>query len=208
MKVLNRCGALLLMLCVLLCCLVPAFAEAQKPVALPGSNVGYLFDEATATMVIVLTHGAKSGEIGDNTADGALIPDADRVKHVEIAPWICAIGARAFADFNNLETIAIPQTVREIGADAFQNCGAFTVTFAGTREQWNEIRFGERNDWAETAAVRFPNGEPDPAEPGSGPVTEPEPEPLCRWCNRTHTDGFFQKIVAWFHSVLARLFKR
>ena len=110
MKTFRKGGAVLLTLCMLLCCMIPAFAEEPKPIDLPGSNVGYLFDAETGTMTIVLTHGGKSGSIGDNPNSGAMIPDADKVKHIEIAPWVTGIGERAFAGFTGLETIRIPFT--------------------------------------------------------------------------------------------------
>ena len=208
MKAIKTGGAVLLALCVLLCCLVPAFAEEPKPIALPGSNVGYTIDESTGTMTIVLTHGAKSGKIGDNPNEGAIIPDADKVKRVEIAPWVTAIGDRAFAGFTSLETIQIPFTVREIGDKVFDGSGPLTICYDGKPEEFKEIELGAGNERIKNAVVNYGSFEDDPGKTDVEPTIEPKPENLCRWCDTVHGDGFLQKITAWFHSVLAALFKR
>ena len=45
------------------------------------------------------------------------------------------------------------------------------------------------------------DGQPEPEQP----VEEPEEEPGCPWCGKTHT-GFFGGIVNWFHGILAKIF--
>ena len=199
---------MLLAVCVLLCCMTPAFAEAPKPIDLPGANVGYILDEETGTMKIVLTHGGKSGSIGDNPTGGAMIPDAEKVKRIEIEPWVTAIGDHAFAGFTNLETILIPSTVREIGDKVFDGSGPLTIWYYGEPADWNEIEIGEGNDRIESASFIYGSFEDDPGDPYIEPTIEPKPENLCRWCNTVHGDSFFQKVVAWFHGVLATLFRR
>ena len=59
------------------------------------------------------------------------------------------------------------------------------------------------------AAVVFGSFD-DPGASGTDvePTVEPKPENLCRWCNTVHGDSFFEKVVAWFHGVLATLFRR
>ena len=56
--------------------------------------------------------------------------------------------------------------------------------------------------------VIYGSFEDDPGEPDIEPTVEPKPENLCRWCNTVHGDSFFEKVVAWFHGVLATLFRR
>ena len=126
----KKTGAVLLTVCLLLCCLIPAFAAEPEVKKLPGANVGYTFDSETGTMTILLTHGAKSGRIGDNPTDGAVIPEAAEVKTVRIAPWITAIGSRAFAGFTGLESVWIPNTVGEIGYKTALFIGLFQVLAA------------------------------------------------------------------------------
>ena len=204
----KKAGAALLALCVLLCCLVPAFAAQPEVTDLPGSNVGYLFDAQTGTLKLVLTHGAKSGDICDNPTDGAMFPMADQIKTVELAPWIYGIGDRAFADLPNLENVWLPATVREIGRNAFDGCGTFAVHYDGSQEEWNKVEIAKENEALQAAFMIYGSFETDPGEPDVEPTVEPKPENLCRWCNTVHGDGFFERIVAWFHGVLATLFKR
>lgn len=53
---------------------------------------------------------------------------------------------------------------------------------------------------------------PDPGQPenpdnGNGNNGSNEPAAnLCKWCGKDHSDGFFQKIVAFFHNIFAKLF--
>ena len=49
--------------------------------------------------------------------------------------------------------------------------------------------------------------EPAEPDPPPGGTTESD-EDKCPWCGEVHGDGFFQKIVAWFHGILAKLFRR
>ena len=45
------------------------------------------------------------------------------------------------------ETVFIPDTITEIGANAFEGCDYLeTVNYIGTEEQWNAITIGENND--------------------------------------------------------------
>ncbi len=49
---------------------------------------------------------------------------------------------------------------------------------------------------------------PDPGQPENPDNGNGSNEPaanLCKWCGKDHSDGFFQKIVGWFHNILAKL---
>lgn len=204
----KRTGAVLLAVCLLLCCLVPAFAAEPEVKKLPGANAGYTVDSETGVMKIVLTGGAKSGTIGDNPTEGAMIPEADEVRTVWIDPWITEIGTRAFAGFENLESIWIPRTVKVIGDDVFAGSGSPVIHYSGTEEEWGEIEFGEDNDWVKTAMIIYGSFEDDPGNPDVEPTVEPKPDNLCPWCSTVHGDGFFQRVVAWFHSILAKIIRK
>ncbi len=39
------------------------------------------------------------------------------------------------------------------------------------------------------------------------PQDETPPTAKCPWCDEVHGSGFFQRIIAWFHNLLAKLFK-
>ena len=43
------------------------------------------------------------------------------------------------------------------------------------------------------------------ALPAADPQPEPQPENLCKWCGKVH-EGFFQKIIGFFHNILAAIF--
>ncbi len=50
---------------------------------------------------------------------------------------------------------------------------------------------------------------PDPGQPENPDNGNGSNEPaanLCKWCGKDHSDGFFQKIVAFFHNIFAKLF--
>ena len=47
-------------------------------------------------------------------------------------------------------------------------------------------------------------GQPENPDNGNG-SNEPAAN-LCKWCGKDHSDGFFQKIVAFFHNIFAKLF--
>ena len=38
------------------------------------------------------------------------------------------------------------------------------------------------------------------------PGTPDAPVNVCRWCGGDHSNGFFQKIIGFFHNILARIF--
>ena len=51
-----------------------------------------------------------------------------------------------------------------------------------------------------------PTNPTNPTEPVTEPTGEAERDPdACAWCGQVH-EGFFQRIVGWFHSILANLF--
>ncbi len=195
--------ALLLCLCVALSSLIPAFAADGEATGKLGFNVGYTLDETTGEVLIFLMNGAKSGSM----AGFAQSPFSDpaKVKTVRIDPWVHNIGAGAFAGCVNLTEIWIPFTVSEIGADAFAGCSGFTVRYDGSEEAWKTVQIGGGNE-ALTAAPLIIG--PFEDAPITEPTVEPKPENLCPWCDTVHGDGFFQRIVAWFHSILAKIIRK
>ena len=58
------------------------------------------------------------------------------------------------------------------------------------------------NDRVTLYAVWQKNSAPE--QPGQ-PDNPSQPENLCKWCGKTH-DGFFQKIVGFFHNIFAAIF--
>jgi len=58
------------------------------------------------------------------------------VKEAVLPEDIPNIGRRMFDGCSYLTSITIPATVTEIGELAFRNCGAVTITYNGTSDQW------------------------------------------------------------------------
>ena len=54
-------------------------------------------------------------------------------------------------DFNHLEEITLPASLKSIGDKAFDASKITAITFAGTIEQWNAIN--KSDDWLGNAAV-------------------------------------------------------
>jgi len=75
---------------------------------------------------------------------------------------ITSIGYAAFHSCEVLKSIEIPATVKTIDDGAFGDCEALKyVYYGGTKAQWANITFGERNDWLKNATVFYG---------GNGPV--------------------------------------
>ena len=65
---------------------------------------------------------------------------------VVIEDGVTSIGDNSFAACEKLVEVKISETVIEIGDGAFSGCDTLeTVTYSGSREQWNEIKIGEGN---------------------------------------------------------------
>lgn len=200
--------AVLLCLCVAVCVVLPAFAADDESTGKLGPTVSCMLNETTGEVLIFLTDGAKSGSMADFAQNRSPFPDPAKVKTVRIAPWVRNIGAGVFAGCVNLTEIWIPFTVREIGADAFAGCGNFTVHYNGSEEEWKAVQIGSGNDALKSAPPVFGPFEDISEEPFAEPTVEPKPENLCPWCNTIHGDGFFQRIVAWFHGILAKIIRK
>ena len=201
--------SLLLCFSLLLCAAAPAFAaEPEETIERGklGATVKYELDRETGVLQISLAGGAKSGRMNDFTDTPLAYPED--VGTIVIEPWMLNIGSSVFAGCKNLNAITIPKTVRSIGADAFKDCGDFTVRYGGTQEEWDAIEIDKTNDWVKTAFFVYGPPEEVPENPYTELEIEPKPETLCRWCNTIHGDSFFQRIVAWFHGILAKLFRK
>jgi hypothetical protein len=54
-----------------------------------------------------------------------------------------SIGAQAFYNCSNIESVRIAKSVTEIGYYAFSGCtGLTSITFDGTVEEWNAVAIG------------------------------------------------------------------
>ena len=41
-----------------------------------------------------------------------------------------------------------------------------------------------------------------------GTQEQPQQSGSCKWCGKTHGNGFFQKFIAFFHNILATIFRK
>ena len=55
---------------------------------------------------------------------------------------VTRIGEKAFTNFEALESIVIPLSIKNIDDQAFENCRDITIYYEGTIEQWKKIMFG------------------------------------------------------------------
>ena len=66
------------------------------------------------------------------------------------------IGAYAFSDCTNLNSVTIPTKVTKIGDDAFKNCTNLTdVYYAGTQGDWNGVNKGNENGCLTNASISY-----------------------------------------------------
>ena len=88
--------------------------------------------------------------MGDCTDTDLIIPptalDGDKVTEID---------RRAFED-EEITSVSFPNTIKEIGTKAFNNCTSLTdVYYDGTEEEWNEIDISTGNDAIHTATKHF-----------------------------------------------------
>ena len=68
----------------------------------------------------------------------------------------------------------------------------------------SEFRPGDDAYEAYTAGVKQYKAPTQPDNPGQ--PDEPQPDPnMCHWCGKVH-EGFFQKIIGFFHNIMAKIF--
>ena len=76
------------------------------------------------------------------------------VTSVTIPDSITSIPDAAFYNCGNLETIHIPVSVTFIGSYAFDGCpSSMTVTYSGSKKQWDDITKGSNNDVLENHLI-------------------------------------------------------
>jgi len=77
-----------------------------------------------------------------------------------IPDTVVCIGNNAFAEFDDLESISIPASVKTIKEGAFARCSSLkNVYYYGTEEQWNAIEKGDYNDPLLSAQIHYVSGE-------------------------------------------------
>lgn len=60
-------------------------------------------------------------------------------QEIVIPEGVTTIGKWAFFECINLQNVVIPSSVKAIGSHAFMSCPNLTVTFDGTKKEWEKI---------------------------------------------------------------------
>ena len=75
---------------------------------------------------------------------------------ITIPNSVTSIGISAFSYCTGLTSIIIPNSVTSIERSAFFYCDGLTdVYYSGTKEQWNQISFGNNNDNLTSATIHY-----------------------------------------------------
>ena len=92
-------------------------------------------------------------------ADASSVPwngSVGAIRKVMIEESVTNIGAYAFSDCTNLNSVTIPTKVTKIGDDAFKNCTNLTdVYYAGTQGDWNGVNKGNENGCLTNASISY-----------------------------------------------------
>ena len=102
-----------------------------------GGLGGAAFCDCTGLTSVVISKGVT--KIGYGTFEGCT-----GLASVVIPEGVTEIGDRTFGECIALESVALPKSLKKIGSCVFRNSGVGTVTYAGTRSEFNAI---ERTEW-------------------------------------------------------------
>ena len=88
--------------------------------------------------------------------DKAAFQECISLESIVIPEGIAQISERTFSWCTNLETITIPVTVTTIGFESFNGCEALTtINYAGTKDLWDEIFIGDKNECLSNATINY-----------------------------------------------------
>lgn len=128
----KRILTILLTLCLLASMAVPVFATETAEVTeepaiagpknICGENMTWEFSEGTLTIT-------GSGIMDDFEDEAPWAEYQDEIKRVVLSGSITYIGARAFSDYDALETVNFGTSLQEIGTEAFKSCDGLTVIY-------------------------------------------------------------------------------
>jgi len=78
------------------------------------------------------------------------------ITNVVIPEGTTVINGSAFSGCNGISSVAIPKSVTKIHEGAFSNCtGIEDVYYAGTQDEWNEIKIFDNNKYLTYADIHF-----------------------------------------------------
>ncbi len=97
--------------------------------------------------------------IKDNTtviADGAAEYNYQGITAVSIPNTVTNIGSNAFRCCGDIKAVFIPESVSFIGMEAFGYCDAIeNIYYTGSKRQWNAIEIGDYNPILEKAQIHY-----------------------------------------------------
>ena len=77
------------------------------------------------------------------------------IRSIVIPDGVELIGSYAFEENKNLTSVVIPDSVKEIQIGVFKDCPKLKVSFSGTKEQWEKIKFLDSNEDLFNAEISF-----------------------------------------------------
>lgn len=72
--------------------------------------------------------------------------DCSRLEKVKLPESLTRIGANAFIRCSSLKEITLPEKIRKIGDFAFAATALEQVSYEGSREDWEQVSLGKRNE--------------------------------------------------------------
>ena len=196
------------------------YFKALESVSIPETVTGigdYAFESASELRTVTLPRGLRSIGVaafhesgltrvtipgGVQTIGEAAFAECASLEEVVIEDGVKKIDEGAFSYCKWLKTVTIPASVREISDGAFYGCPTLnTINYGGSEDDWKGIILGEDvftdlDGNPLTPTIKYNYAPPTPA-----PVAN-----VCHWCGKDHSNGFFQKLIGFFHNILAKIF--
>ena len=94
------------------------------------------------------------GEIDENDSASDVYRKLKVIKNGEIPEGVTQIDSEAYSYKYDLRSVTLPESLLEIGVDAFSGCSALSeIKFSGTAEQWKAVKKGW--GWHESCPAKF-----------------------------------------------------
>jgi len=92
------------------------------------------FFSCRALSAVKLPHNGKLKSIESDTFNGC-----NALKYINIPDGVETIGSQAFSTCSGLKQAYIPKSVKSIAKDAFNDCNNLTISYNGTKSEWENI---------------------------------------------------------------------
>lgn len=102
---------------------------------------------------------------------------------------------KTFEGYTNLTTVYLPASLTEIERDTFRDCTSLTtVYFAGSENQWKQVKIAAGNPELDQATVICTGTDPAPT-PDPDPAPDPKPAPIPGVLELEQSDGGLGKML-------------